>query len=292
MNEIAKFSKSERSLLASLDRGRTLLEKATTDFERLRVRDHARAAQAAAAILERQDIQVTASTLVQRAERAITQANPPAPLGRGKVVILDNDFSNESLRQMRAAHAKLSDADFEKRVAAAIETQTPLTRASLKPGPHVANNSGNNEWYTPAAIIEAARDCMGGIDLDPASSKQAQETVRAARWFGIDDDGLAQTWAGKVWLNPPYARGLVDRFIEKLLSENVAQACVLVNNATETVWAQTMLSQCSVCFLSGRVKFTALDGVLGAPLQGQMIFGYRVSQGRLLDAFENMGVCK
>ena len=77
-----------------------------------------------AAILERQDIQVTASTLVQRAERAITQANPPAPLGRGKVVVRDDDFSQSTLRDMRAAHAKLSDADFEKRVAAAIETQS------------------------------------------------------------------------------------------------------------------------------------------------------------------------
>ena len=42
---------------------------------------------------------------------------------------------------------------------------------------HVANNSCNNEWYTPPKFIEAAREVMGSIDLDPATSKVAQETV-------------------------------------------------------------------------------------------------------------------
>lgn len=49
--------------------------------------------------------------------------------------------------------------------------------------PHVSFNSGNNEWYTPAEYIEAARKVMGRIDLDPASSDIANQTIRAVTYY-------------------------------------------------------------------------------------------------------------
>ena len=61
-----------------------------------------------------------------------------------------------------------------------------------------------NEFYTPPHIIEVARACMGGIDLDPASCAMANETVRATAFYGVKDDGLKRPWFGRVWLNPPY----------------------------------------------------------------------------------------
>jgi ParB family chromosome partitioning protein len=75
--------------------------------------------------------------------------------------------------------------------------------------------TGDTEWYTPADILEAAVEVMGGIDLDPASSdaQQAQAPVKASQYFTIENNGLERPWCGRVWLNPPYARGWVDLFV-------------------------------------------------------------------------------
>ena len=77
---------------------------------------------------------------------------------------------------------------------------------------HCKQVPGNPENYTPAVYIEAVRRVLGEIDLDPASRRIAQETVKAKRFFTKEDDGLRQVWTGRVFLNPPYARGVIDRF--------------------------------------------------------------------------------
>ena len=65
--------------------------------------------------------------------------------------------------------------------------------------------SNSVEHYTPVDVVEAAREVLGAIDLDPASCEEAQKVVRAARWIGLPDDGLAahSTWAGRTFCNPP-----------------------------------------------------------------------------------------
>lgn len=151
---------------------------------------------------------------------------------------------------------------------------------------HVANNSGNNEWYTPSKYIELARSVMGSIDTDPATSDIANKTVKATRIYTADDDGRGKPWSGNVWMNPPYAQPLISDFAEaiteKYLSGEIKQACILVNNATETQWFQRMLDAATaVCFPRSRIKFVDPDGnPSGAPLQGQAILymGKNVSE--------------
>lgn len=160
---------------------------------------------------------------------------------------------------------------------------------------HVSHNSGQNEWYTPQPLIDAAKGAMGSINLDPASSEQANDTVQADTFYSESDNGLEQDWAGNVWMNPPYAQPLVAEFVDKCVSEfkagSIKQACVLVNNATETDWFQKLLAELSaVCFPKGRIKFIDMDGQpSGAPLQGQAIIYMGDDVKRFCDEFSKLG---
>lgn len=162
----------------------------------------------------------------------------------------------------------------------------------VKNRPHVANNSGNNEWYTPSEYIEAAREVMGTIDTDPASSEVANQTVKASTYYTAETNGLEHDWTGNVWMNPPYASDLIGKFADKLLEQRTsyAQAIVLVNNATETEWFAKIASISSaVCFPRGRVKFYSPDGKIGAPLQGQAIAYIGDDTDSFVDGFSQFG---
>jgi len=195
---------------------------------------------------------------------------------------------------LAAKVAELPDEAKADVVAAAPEAMKEVAREAVKKA-HVAQNSGNNEWYSPAPYVEAARAVMGGIDLDPASSEIANRTVRADRIFTSEDDGLAQDWpVGRIFMNPPYAQPLVGQFASKFASAVRAgsEGVVLVNNATETAWFQKMAAECSaICFPKARIKFLDPKGnPSGAPLQGQAIIYCGHDPEAFEEAFQGFGL--
>jgi len=154
--------------------------------------------------------------------------------------------------------------------------------------------TGDNEWYTPAVYIEAAREVLGEIDLDPASSEYANETVKATNYFTKEDNGLDQKWLGRVWMNPPYAQPLIKYFIEKVVEEymsgGVDEAIVLTHNYTDTGWfhhAQTKAS--AICFTRGRISFIDKNGKKASPTQGQAFFYYGHNPKKFIKVFSEFG---
>jgi ParB family chromosome partitioning protein len=71
---------------------------------------------------------------------------------------------------------------------------------------------------------------MGGIDLDPASSALANETIKATRYHTRDEDGLAQQWRGRVFLNPPFGvtwKSWIIKLTQEIDAGSVQQAVVV-----------------------------------------------------------------
>lgn len=68
------------------------------------------------------------------------------------------------------------------------------------------HSAASVEHYTPPEYVEAARETLGRIMLDPATSKRAQEIVKAETYFTQAENGFSRSWYGTTFLNPPGGR--------------------------------------------------------------------------------------
>lgn len=237
----------------------------------------------------------------RRAERKIGQMLPPSKRGRGNKIFHDENFCGiTSLVAHRCRKVAESDETaFESWLSECRESEEEPTQAvaiRLYLGAHVGNNSGNSEWYTPQEYVDAVRNAMGGIDIDPCSCQAANGVVKATTFYDESDDGLSREWLGRVFVNPPYGDGTVDSFASKLLQEltsgRTAQAVFLANNCTETKWFQSLISRASaVCFPQGRISFWSLEKKSKSPLQGQAVMYFGSNARRFKRAFLGIGFC-
>jgi DNA N-6-adenine-methyltransferase (Dam) len=123
------------------------------------------------------------------------------------------------------------------------------------------------EWYTPARYIEAVRECLGEIALDPASCAEANKVVRAKQFWTKKDKPLERDWFGPMFLNPPYGTdngdSVAGMFCTKALAEydtgNITEGIILVNSLHSQAWQAPLYSQ-PICFVDHRIKFVSGNG--------------------------------
>lgn len=206
------------------------------------------------------------------------------------VDIISSTFDASDIKKLKKIKEKGSDKIKEEFLSGKIT----LIEAYKKVTVHVSNNSGKYEWFTPKKYIDAAREVMGTIDLDPASSEIGNKIIQATKIYTEQDSGLVHPWSGNVWMNPPYNNSLVADFTKKLVEElpNINQACVLVNNATETKWFQNYIYEyCdSICYVRSRIKFLDVNGEeTGSSLQGQVIAYFGKNTDKFIENFKQFG---
>ena len=126
---------------------------------------------------------------------------------------------------------------------------------------------GTDDWYTPPEIVEG----LGNFDLDPATGIHRPFDT-AKRHLTVADDGLAQAWEGRVWLNPPYSQlKRKDCPWAKRMAEH-HNGIMLTFARMGTAWCQDwVLGHASaILFIRGRLTFyeesgTRASNTAGAP---------------------------
>lgn len=177
------------------------------------------------------------------------------------------------------------------------------------------------EYYTPPEWTAAAREVMGGIDLDPASCEFANQWIGATHIFTKKTDGLQQEWHGRVWMNHPFHRGETAckakckkltcqrrghhitedipgnaDWINKLLTEyqagRVTEAVIICYCSSSETWFKPLLQQ-PQCFPDGRVHYIGEDGKkVQGNTKGSVITYFGPNVAKFAEVFGKLGEVK
>jgi site-specific DNA-methyltransferase (adenine-specific) len=115
--------------------------------------------------------------------------------------------------------------------------------------------SDSDEWPTDPQLFAQLNEEFN-FDLDVCAT---HENAKCARHFTKEDNGLAQSWTGRVWCNPPYGKtiGLWIRKARESAESGEAEFVVcLVPSRTDTRWWHTdVAGAAEVRFFQGRLRF-------------------------------------
>ena len=210
--------------LASYAAARAALAAARRVDEVKAIRDKAEALRTYAAQAKDRDLELWAGEIRLRAERRaggllkemkergerVGHDGAKKTSRERRLVLPDLGITRDQSSRWQCL-ARVPEATFERRLLKAQTKGTPLTTADFLREKITRRNidalflSNSAEWHTPRRIIDCVLKVMGEIDLDPCSNAKGREANVPARvHFTKHDDGLAQTWRGRVYMNPPY----------------------------------------------------------------------------------------
>jgi hypothetical protein len=119
-------------------------------------------------------------------------------------------------------------------------------------GSHQQSVGRSQNHITPRWIIEA----LGPFDLDPCAADPRPWDCATVNWT---THGLDRKWVGLTYLNPPFDRYIVGRWIARLGEHN--NGIALLHARTEAAWFEPIWRHAAaVLFMADRIKFCRPDG--------------------------------
>lgn len=127
-------------------------------------------------------------------------------------------------------------------------------------------SSKTPEWATPQAFFDKLDDEFH-FTLDPCATPQ---NAKCKRFFTQADDGLSKKWTGRVFMNPPYGRG-IGAWVKKAYESAMGGVIVvcLLPARTDTKWWHDYCMKGEMRFIRGRLKFG--DGKNSAPFPSAVV---------------------
>jgi DNA N-6-adenine-methyltransferase (Dam) len=121
-------------------------------------------------------------------------------------------------------------------------------------GSHQQTVGRSQVHITPKRII----DRLGPFDMDPcAASPRPWDCARVN--ITEKENGLIQSWHGRVWLNPPFDQYVVRQWIARLAEHG--QGTALLHARTEAGWFEPVWESASgILFMADRIHFHRPDG--------------------------------
>lgn len=121
-------------------------------------------------------------------------------------------------------------------------------------GSHQRTVGKSQSHFTPRWILDA----LGPFDLDPCAGDPRPWDCAATNWT-VATDGLSRRWGGRVWLNPPFDRYVVGKWVTRLADHG--NGIALLHARTETDWFEPIWRRANVIlFLGNRIKFCDVSG--------------------------------
>ena len=124
-------------------------------------------------------------------------------------------------------------------------------------GGHHSPRSETCIWLTPFDIV----DTLGPFDLDPCAAPEPRPWDTAARHITLPEDGLRTTWAGRVWLNPPYGSPtVIGPWMKRMAEHNDGIALIFARTETNVFHKYVWGAASALFFFNGRLCFCYPDG--------------------------------